>query len=99
MPLNSYGESNSQLYSILIMALLAVLGVLMVSTIRYTSFKSTGSGRRNLYLVLVIAAVGMLIWLYSKYVVLILAAIYVLHGVIWHLASLLRPRKKIEAES
>ncbi|MDQ3132227.1 MAG: hypothetical protein M3Q99_15880, partial [Acidobacteriota bacterium] len=98
MPLNVYGGGTADFYAVLVMILLAVLGVLMVSTIRYTSFKSTGSGRRNLYLVLVIAAVGMLIWLYSKYVVLILAAIYVSHGVIWYLASLLRPRKKIEAE-
>ncbi|MCU1288845.1 MAG: Phosphatidylserine synthase [Acidobacteria bacterium] len=96
MPLNSYGEGNAYLYTILIMALLAILGVLMVSTIRYTSFKSTGSGKRNLYLVLVIAAVGMLIWLYSKYVVLILAAIYVTHGIVWYLAGLFRPRRKIE---
>jgi CDP-diacylglycerol--serine O-phosphatidyltransferase len=81
------------------MILLAVLGVLMVSTIRYTSFKTSGSGKRNLYLVLLIAAVGMLIWLYSKYVVLLLAVIYVSHGVVWHLASLLRPRKTIETES
>lgn len=96
MPLNSYGEGNAYVYSILIMGLLAILGVLMVSTIRYTSFKQTGSGRRNLYLVLVIAAVGMLIWLYSKYVVLILALLYVSHGIVWYLASLLRPRRKIE---
>ena len=96
MPLNVYGDGMASIYSILVMSLLAILGVLMVSTIRYTSFKSSGSGKRNLYLVLVIAAIGMLIWLYSKYVVLILAAIYVSHGVIWHLASLLRRERKIE---
>ena len=96
LPLNAYGESNANLYSFLIMILLAVLGVLMVSTIRYTSFKATGAGRRNLYLVLLIAAVGMLIWLYSKYVVLILAGIYVSHGIIWYLAGQLRPRRKTE---
>ena len=98
MPLNTYGEGRGQSYSILIMILLAVLGVLMVSTIRYSSFKTAGSGRKNLYLVLVIAAVGMLIWLYSKYVVLILAVIYVSHGVFWHLAGLMRPRRRKEIE-
>jgi phosphatidylserine synthase len=70
----------------------------MVSTLRYSSFKTAGSGRRNLYLVLVIAAVGMLIWLYSQYVVLILAVLYVSHGVIWHLVGLARPRRKKEPE-
>jgi CDP-diacylglycerol--serine O-phosphatidyltransferase len=43
--------------------LIAVLGILMVSTLRYSSMKTVGTGRRNLYLVLVIAAIGMLMWL------------------------------------
>ena len=68
----------------------------MVSTIRYTSFKSVGMGRRNFYLVLLIAAIGMLIWLYSNYMLLILSGLYVSHGIIWHLAGLLRPSKRSE---
>jgi CDP-diacylglycerol--serine O-phosphatidyltransferase len=98
MPLNTYGDGFARFYAILVMILLALLGILMVSTIRYTSFKSTGSGKRNLYLVLVIAAVGMLIFLYSKYVLIILSVIYVSHGVIWYLTSIVRPRRKIEPE-
>jgi CDP-diacylglycerol---serine O-phosphatidyltransferase len=99
MPLNVYGDGRAQLYTALVMVLLAVLGVLMVSTIRYSSFKSAGTGRRNLYLVLVLAAVGMLIWLYSKYVLIILSVIYVSHGVLWYLAGFLRPRRKLETEA
>lgn len=96
-PLNAYGEMGS-FYAYLMMVLLAVLGVLMVSTIKYSSFKSKGTGRRNLYLILLIAAVGMLIWLYSKYVLIGLSIIYVSHGIIWQLFSMLRPRKA-EAEA
>jgi phosphatidylserine synthase len=81
------------------MGLFALLGVLMVSTIRYTSFKSVGTGRRNFYIILLIAAIGMSIWLYSKYMLLILSGLYVSHGVIWHLAGLFRPRKKAEPET
>lgn len=92
MPLSSYGEALSQSYAMLMMVLIAVLGILMVSTLKYTSFKTAGSGRRNLYLVLVIAAVGMLIYLYSKYVLLIISAIYVSHGVVWYLLSMFRRR-------
>jgi len=92
MPLNTYGEGFARFYAMLMMVLIAVLGVLMVSTLRYTSFKTAGTGRRNLYLVLLIAAVGMLIWLYSEYVLLILSGIYVSHGVIWYVFSLLRRR-------
>ncbi|MBX3294495.1 MAG: phosphatidylcholine/phosphatidylserine synthase [Acidobacteria bacterium] len=92
MPLSTYGEGFARFYAMLLMVLIAVLGVLMVSTLRYTSFKTAGTGRRNLYLVLLIAAVGMLIWLYSEYMLLILSGIYVSHGVIWYVFSLLRRR-------
>ncbi|MBA2380011.1 MAG: CDP-alcohol phosphatidyltransferase family protein [Blastocatellia bacterium] len=90
LPLNGYGEGAAKFYAMLMMVLIAVLGVLMVSTLRYTSFKSVGSGRGNLYVVLLIAAIGMLMWLYSNYVLLILATLYVSHGVLWYVFSLLR---------
>lgn len=90
MPLNSYGAADGRFYSSLIMVLIAVLGILMVSTIRYSSMKTVGTGRRNLYLVLVIAAVGMLMWLYSNYMLLILSTAYVSHGVVWYIYRLLR---------
>ena len=92
MPLSYYGVGYAQFYAMLIMVLLAVLGVLMVSTLKYTSFKTAGAGRRNLYLVLVIAAVGMLIWLYSKYVLVTISGLYVAHGVFWYVLSLVRRR-------
>lgn len=99
MPLSSYGDGFSQFYSMLFMILIAVLSVLMVSTLRYSSFKTAGAGRRNLYLVLLIAAIGMLMFLYSKYVLLILATLYVSHGVIWYVFSTFRKRtSEIAAE-
>jgi len=90
MPLNSYFGELPRFYAALIMALVGILGVLMVSTLRYTSFKTVGTGRRNLYIVLLIAAVGMLMWLYSQYFLLLLAGLYVAHGVIWYFVSLMR---------
>lgn len=99
MPLSFYGEGPGRFYSLLIMILIAVLGVLMVSTIRYSSMKTVGTGRRNLYIVLIIAAIGMLMWLYSNYVLLILSVAYVSHGLIWYVVSLLRTQPaKIDAE-
>jgi CDP-diacylglycerol--serine O-phosphatidyltransferase len=82
MPLNSYGDDYAKFYAYLIMILIAILGILMVSTIRYTSFKTVNFRGRSLYLVLLIAGTGMLVWLYSRYVLLILAAAYVSHGLI-----------------
>ncbi len=96
MPFNYYGDGYTQFHAYLVMVLLAVLGLLMVSTIKYSSFKSAGTGKNNLYIVLLIAAVGMLIWLYSRYVLLALAAAYCLHGVIWQLWSMFRPRRNAE---
>jgi CDP-diacylglycerol--serine O-phosphatidyltransferase len=90
LPLSSYGEGFARFYGLLMMVLIAVLGVLMVSTLRYSSMKTVGTGRRNLYLVLVIAAVGMLMYLYSQYMLLILSVGYVSHGILWYLTGVLR---------
>ena len=95
-PLIAYGEAAANFYSILVMILMTALGLLMVSTIRYTSFKTAGTGKRSIYFVLIIAAIGMLIWLYSRYTLLILSALYVSHGVLWYLAGLLRPSRRKE---
>ena len=93
-PLIAHGEMMANTNGILVMILMTVLGLLMVSTIRYTSFKTAGTGRRNIYFVLLIAAVGMLVWLYSRYMLLILSGLYVSHGIIWYVLNLLRPSKR-----
>lgn len=90
-PLSRYGVELGALYSGLMMALVALLAVLMVSTVRYSSFKTVGTDRRSTRVaILVAAAIGMLVWLYSRYVVLTLVALYVLHGMLLRLASLFR---------
>lgn len=90
MPLLSHGEESARYFTYLVMTLITFLAILMVSTVRYSSMKTVGIGRRNLYIVLVIAAVGMLMFLYSRYVLLILSAAYVSHGVLWYLFTLVR---------
>jgi CDP-diacylglycerol--serine O-phosphatidyltransferase len=87
MPLAYYGAERSRWFSILLMFGMGLLGLLMVSTIRYTSFKSIGTGRNNIRLILLIAAISMLIWLYSKYVLLVIAIIYVTHGILFKVIS------------
>jgi hypothetical protein len=67
----------------------------MVSTVRYSSFKTVGAGKRSTTKAMIaIAAVGMLVWLYSRYVLLFLIGIYVAHGIVLKLASLLRFRRQ-----
>ncbi|HXG84887.1 MAG TPA: phosphatidylcholine/phosphatidylserine synthase [Pyrinomonadaceae bacterium] len=97
LPLSIFDDDKSNLYTILIMILMAVLGLLMVSTLRYTSFKTVGGGRRSVYLILVIAAVGMLVWLFPQYMLFLIAFSYVAHGIVWYLLGFLRPhRRKLE---
>jgi hypothetical protein len=60
-----------------------------VSTLRYSSFKTVGTGKNNIRLILLIAAIAMLIWLYAKYVLLAITAIYVAHGIVLKLVGLI----------
>ncbi len=96
LPLSVFDENKSNLYTILMMILMAVLGLLMVSTLRYTSFKTVGGGRRSVYLILVIAAIGMLVWLFPQYMLFLIAFSYVAHGIIWYLLNFLRPSRKLK---
>src|SRR5687768_4081405 len=58
-PLATYEPRLSALYCGLLMALIAVLAALMVSTIRYSSFKTMGAGRRSTAkMILLLAAAG-----------------------------------------
>jgi CDP-diacylglycerol--serine O-phosphatidyltransferase len=92
-PLLTYGGDYSTLYAGILMGVVAVLGALMVSTIRYSSFKTLGAGNRSTMKVMpIIAAVGMLVWLYSRYVLLTIVLTYVLHGIIFRVFALFRSR-------
>jgi CDP-diacylglycerol---serine O-phosphatidyltransferase len=93
MPLIQYEARYSHLYSGLMMALVGCLGFLMVSTLRYSSFKTVGTRSRSARLaILLVAAVGMLIYLFSEYVLLILVSLYVLHGLVLRVGTLFRRR-------
>ena len=88
-----YPPDSAKLYSILVMALVGILGALMVSTIRYSSFKTVGTKRRSTRLViLVVAGLSTLIWLYSRYMLLLIAGVYALHGLVIRLFNIVRRR-------
>jgi phosphatidylserine synthase len=82
------------------MGLVVVLSILMVSTIRYSSMETAGGrGRRGFLLVLIIAAIGMSIWFYSRYALFAIAAIYVSHGVIWWIARAINSKLRPSTET
>jgi CDP-diacylglycerol--serine O-phosphatidyltransferase len=92
-PLAQYEPRLRTLYSGLLMALIGCLGALMVSTLRYTSFKTAGTRRRSARgMILLVASIGMLIWYFSRYVLLALAILYVAHGLLFRLGAVFRRR-------
>ena len=73
--------------------LVLLLAGLMVSTVRYASFKSIPLGRRQHSLIIV--AVGLLVWsivVYSEIVLLLIAASYAVAGFTIHLVRVVRHR-------
>lgn len=82
-------------YGVALLILVAFLAFLMVSTVRYTSFKNIG-GARNYHprvFILLLAVFVLAIWFYSEWSLLILATLYSSHGVVGKLWSLVRPRR------
>ncbi|MDQ4122749.1 MAG: CDP-alcohol phosphatidyltransferase family protein, partial [Acidobacteriota bacterium] len=90
-PLVSRTEGEAANYSFFMMILVPTLSALMVSTFRYTSFKSVGQTRRSTRFALVgLAAFGMLVWLFSREVLLLAAAAYASHGILLYFFSFFR---------
>ncbi|HKP36002.1 MAG TPA: phosphatidylcholine/phosphatidylserine synthase, partial [Pyrinomonadaceae bacterium] len=78
-----YAPHRFEVVAIVMMVLVAFLSLLMVSTIRFTSFKSVGAGRRlSARLVIFFIALAGLIYLYSQWVLLGLVSAYVVHGLL-----------------
>ena len=91
-PLVYYGPQRAHIYSLLLMALVGLLSVLMVSTLRFSSFKGVGNRPRGMRTIILAVAVGTIIFLYSRYVLLALAAGYILHGLLSRLIGMFRRR-------
>jgi len=95
LPLISYGADRARLYSMLLMLLVGFLSVLMVSTLRFSSFKTVGTRRRSMRTIMAVVAVGMLIFLYSRYVLLALVSFYILHGLLSRVIGVFRKRPDV----
>lgn len=100
-PLISYGAERARIYSTLLMLLVGLLSLMMVSTLRFSSFKTVGTGSRSMRTIIFVLAIGGLIVLYSQYVLLALVIAYILHGLLIRLFSLFwrrgdSPEHKIE---
>lgn len=81
-PLIAFGSERARAYAVLMILLMGILSVMMVSTIRFSSFKTVGTKVRSMRIVILCLAVGMLIFLYSQYVLLGIVVAYILHGLL-----------------
>ena len=81
-PLVYFGPDKARLYSGLLMVLVGFLSVMMVSTWRFSSFKTVGTRVRSMRVIILALSVGMLIFLYSQYVLLGIVVTYILHGLL-----------------
>ncbi len=78
-------------WSVALLVLVACLAFLMVSTFRYTSFKSVAPNSRNPRLVVLFLAVVIVsVFYYSQWTLLLIASIYALHGVLGKVVGLFR---------
>lgn len=94
VPLLQYGPERAQVYSVLLMTLMGFLSVLMVSTLRFSSFKTVGTRSRSMRTIILALAVGMLIFLFSRHVLLILAIVYILNGLLSRVFGMFRRRSE-----
>ena len=86
-------------YSLVWLGLVAVLAFLMVSTVRYPSFKAIDFRRRRSYATVVLVGVAIyLIWFYSEYTLLVIAGTYAMSGPTAKLLSKFRPRPPAPTE-
>ncbi len=102
-PLIYFGPDRARIYSGLLMVLVGFLSLLMVSTWRFSSFKTVGTRSRSMRTIILALCVGMLIFLYSQYVLLAIVVTYILYGLLSRLAGIFWRRgdsteAKIEAK-
>lgn len=99
-PLIAFGVDGARVYSGLLMVLVGLLSFMMVSTLRFSSFKAVGTGSRSMRTIIAVLAIGGLIVLYSQYVLLALVLAYIFYGLLSRVLSMFvrrsEPDSKIE---
>jgi CDP-diacylglycerol--serine O-phosphatidyltransferase len=88
LPLIYFGPERARIYSGLLMVLVAFLSLTMVSTLRFSSFKTVGTRSKSMRTIILALCVGMLIILYSEYVLLAIVVTYILLGLLSRVAGI-----------
>src|SRR5258705_6476688 len=96
-PLVAFGSERADIYSRLLILLVGLLSVMMVSTLRFSSFKTVGTRTRRMGTIILVVAVGMFNFLYSRYVLLAIVLAYILHGLLSRVLGMFRRPEPAEA--
>ena len=96
-PLKAYGDDRAQLYSVLMIVLMGVLSVMMVSKLRFPSFKAVGTKSRSMRIIILAVGIGVLIFLFSRYVLLAVVISYILYGLLSRMGSLFHRRNDLSS--
>jgi CDP-diacylglycerol---serine O-phosphatidyltransferase len=97
-PLIHFGAEKGNIYSALLMVLVGFLSLMMVSTWRFSSFKTVGSSSRSMRPIILALLVLLLIILYSQYVLLAIVVGYILYGLLSRMVSIFWRRGDAEAK-
>jgi CDP-diacylglycerol---serine O-phosphatidyltransferase len=95
LPLIHYGPERARIYSVVLMAVVGFVSVLMVSTLRFSSFKTVGTKSRSMRTIILAVAVGTLIFLFSRYVLLAVVLGYILQALLSRIVGLFRRRSEV----
>ena len=79
-------------YSLVWLVTVGILGFLMISRMRYYSFKALDLRKRWSYLGIIVIGIGIgVIWIFSEHVLLTLAITYAVSGIVLRIVSKIRP--------
>lgn len=87
-PLIYFGPDRSRIYAGVLMLVVGLLSLMMVSTLRFSSFKTVGTSTRNMRPIILALALLVLVFLYSRYVLLAIVVMYILYGLLSRVASI-----------
>lgn len=93
-PLVQYEPRQAQIFAGSMMALVGFLSFLMISTLKFSSFKTVGARVRSMRIIILCVAMATLIYLYSRWVLLILVTLYIVHGLLSRIGTFLRPHRE-----
>lgn len=93
-PLSFYRE-RAELYSMLLIGLIAVLSVMMVSTLRFSSFKTVGANIRSMRTIILGVGFMVLMFRFSRYLLLAIVLAYIFYGLLSWVWRLFRRRPEL----